>query len=267
LFPSILIFFIYMKVSVIQANLIWENRDANLAKFEKLIGPLYNKTDIVVLPEMFTTGFSMRPELFCEMPHSETYKWMKHISDEGNMAVCGSYIIKEDEKCFNRWVFVSPETEDLYYDKRHLFSIGGEEKHFSHGMNRLVFEFRGFRILPNICYDLRFPVWSRNRNDYDLLINSANWPESRREVWNTLLRARAIENQCYAAGVNRIGTDGAGIKYHGESLIINYKGEVLNSGADYSECIITTELSIKELNAFRNKFPAWKDADNFSITT
>jgi predicted amidohydrolase len=162
---------------------------------------------------------------------------------------------------------VTPEKESYSYDKRHLFSISGEDKLFTRGEKRIVFTFRGVRISPYVCYDLRFPVWMRNRNDYDLMIVSANWPESRRSVWNTLLKARAIENQCYVAGSNRIGTDGEGIKYCGDSVIINPKGEISASADENRECIITTKLSMSELSEFRSKFPAWKDADDFTITT
>ena len=194
-----------------------------------MISPLYNKTDIVVLPEMFNTGFSMNPEKLSESPESETFDWMKNIAEKGNFGICGSYIVKENMKFFNRWIFVSPEKESWHYDKRHLFSMAREDKFFSSGKTRLIFSFRGVRISPFICYDLRFPVWSRNRNDYDLMIIAANWPESRREVWITLLKARAIENQCYVAGANRIGTDGEGIKYCGDSVIINPRGEIIAS--------------------------------------
>ena len=254
-----------MKITIVQPDLIWEDRTANFNNLEALISPLFKKNELIILPEMFNTGFSMNPEKLCESPGAETFAWMQNISKKGNFGVCGSYIIKEGEDYFNRWVFVSPEKESWCYDKRHLFSIGGEEKLFSQGKERMVFSFRGVRICPNICYDLRFPVWSRNRGDYDLLINSANWPESRREVWNTLLKARAIENQCFVAGSNRIGIDGAGIKYCGDSMIIGPKGEILACSKVDEQESISYDISISELSDFRNKFPVQKDADNFSI--
>ncbi|MCX6254612.1 MAG: amidohydrolase [Bacteroidia bacterium] len=254
-----------MKISIIQPDLAWEDKTGNFSKLEELILPLYEKTDIVVLPEMFNTGFSMNPGQLSELPQAETFNWMKNTAQKGNFGLCGSYMVKENLQFFNRWVFVSPENETRYYDKRHLFSMGEEDKLFSAGKTRLVFTFRGVRISPYICYDLRFPVWSRNKTDYDLMINSANWPESRINVWDTLLRARAIENQCFVAGANRIGTDGEGIKYCGDSKIINPRGEILSSASRNEEICITGEISMTELSDFREKFPVLKDADYFTI--
>jgi predicted amidohydrolase len=206
----------------------------------------------------------MDPEHLYESPGSVTFDWMVHISEKGNFGICGSYIVRERNKYFNRWIFVTPDNKFRKYDKRHLFRMSNEEKSFTPGNKRLTFRFRDMRICANVCYDLRFPVWTRNKNDYDLLINSANWPESRREVWITLLRARAIENQCYVAGSNRVGTDGNGITYCGDSMIINPRGEVLVA-ADNKECSIYSEVSITRLNEFRHKFPVGKDADDFTI--
>jgi omega-amidase len=254
-----------MKISVIQPDLVWEDKAANFANLGKLISPLYGNTDLVVLPEMFNTGFSMNPERLNEPPQAETFIWMKNISEKGNFGLCGSYTVKDQDNFFNRWVFVAPGNDYQYYDKRHLFNMGGEDKMFSSGNNRLVFSFRGVRISPYICYDLRFPVWSRNRNDCDLIIYAANWPECRINVWNTLLSARAIENQCFVAGSNRIGTDGAGIKYCGDSMIINPRGEIIKSASLNYETSVTCEISMTELSDFRNKFPVQNDADDFSI--
>jgi omega-amidase len=254
-----------MKISVIQSDPKWEDKLTNFSSLERLISPLYKKTDLIILPEMFNTGFSLNPEKLSEPSRGETSDWMRSISEAGNMGVCGSYIVKENGNFFNRFQFVSPETETVFYDKRHLFSIGGEDRLFTAGKNRLVFGFRGVRISPYICYDLRFPVWSRNRNEYDLMINSANWPESRITVWNTLLKARAIENQCFVAGANRVGIDGENIKYCGDSMIINPRGEIIASVNQNLECSITSEISITELSDFRKKFPVSNDADNFTI--
>jgi len=254
-----------MRITIIQYDISWEDKQSNLNYLEKIVSPLSGKTDLIILPEMFNTGFSMNPDKLCENPDSKTLSWMKNLAEEGKFAVCGSYIVKEAGKAFNRFVFVASDGETTNYDKRHLFSMGNEDKFFSKGKKRVIFSYRGFRIMPIICYDLRFPVWSRNRNDYDLLICVANWPESRREVWNTLLKARAIENQCYVAGANRVGTDGTGIKYSGDSAILNPRGETLQEGITNTESVITADLSLSELNAFREKFPAWKDADNFLI--
>jgi omega-amidase len=254
-----------MKISVIQPDTVWEDKSHNFQNLTDLIFPLYNRTDIVILPEMFNTGFSMRPAELSESSDGETFMWMKAIADKGDFGICGSYVVKEDNQFFNRWVFVSPENDTASYNKRHLFSMGGEDSLFTSGSSRVVFSYRGTRIAPFICYDLRFPVWSRNRNDYDLLIYSANWPEIRQNVWNTLLKARAIENQCFVAGSNRTGTDGDGIKYCGESVIVNPRGELIEIAEAGQECSITADISLTELADFRNKFPVINDADKFTI--
>ncbi len=254
-----------MRISIIQFDIRWEDKSGNFRQIEHLIADLNNKTDLVILPEMFNTGFSMNPEKLSEKQFSMTYRRMIRISAKGNFGLCSSYIVKEKNRYYNRWIFVTPEGKFWSYDKRHLFTMTGEEKAFTPGKERHTFKFRDVRICPNICYDLRFPVWSRNRNDYDLLINSANWPEARRDVWITLLKARAIENQCFVAGANRVGTDGAGIKYCGDSMIINPKGEVIACAGENKECSITADISMKELSDFRKKFPVLDDADDFII--
>jgi predicted amidohydrolase len=254
-----------MKLSVVQPDLAWENKALNLLNLGRLLSSLYGKTDLVLLPEMFSTGFSMSTDAFSEPPDGETFLWMKEISEKGNFGICGSYIVHDGEKMFNRLLFTGPEKEKWIYDKRHTFTMGGENKHFASGNKRLVFKFRGFRISPFICYDLRFPVWSRNLNDTDLILYAANWPAERRNVWNILLKARAIENQCYVAGSNRIGTDGKGIHYSGDSAIINPRGEIITSADNGMEQCITAELSIDELSDFRKKFPVLDDADRFTI--
>jgi predicted amidohydrolase len=253
-----------MTISIIQQNIVWEDKTRNFERLEELVSNLSN-ADIIILPEMFNTGFSMDPERLGESPFSETFDWMLHASEDGNFGICGSYIVKENGNFYNRWIFVTPEKKSWQYDKRHLFTITNEERSFTHGTKRLIFKFRGVKISPNICYDLRFPVWSRNRNDYDLLINSANWPEPRRDVWLTLLRARAIENLCYVAGANRVGTDGNGVKYCGDSMIISPKGEILASAQKNKECSISADISMTELTEFRKKFPVQKDADKFTF--
>ena len=254
-----------MKISVIQPEVAWENKSLNFQILSGILSPLSKKTDIVILPEMFNTGFSMNPEALSESPSGETLLWMKKIAKTGNFGVCGSYIVKEDMNFFNRWVFVSPENETWHYDKHHLFTMGGEDRLFTAGNSRLNFSFRGVRIAPYICYDLRFPVWSRNPEGSDLIIYAANWPERRRNVWNILLKARAIENQCYVAGSNRTGTDGEGIPYRGESMIVDPKGEIIASAGTEKNCSASAELSLNELNTFRKKFPVLNDADNFTL--
>jgi omega-amidase len=256
-----------MKITIIQPGLIWENKTANFRNLERLIPSLQQKTDLIILPEMFNTGFSMNTREFSESPEAETFTWMKSTSRKGNFGLCGSYMVKENGTFYNRWMFVSPGDEFYYYDKRHLFSMGEEDKFFSAGKERLVFTFRGVRISPFVCYDLRFPVWSRNRNDYDLAIYSANWPEARRNVWDILLQARAIENQCFVAGSNIIGTDGNGIKYCGDSTVVNPRGEVIAKAPANEDCSISADISIDELAEFRKKFPVLYDADKFTIRT
>jgi omega-amidase len=254
-----------MKISVIQYDPVWENKSANLVKLEDLISPLGSTTDLVILPEMFSTGFSSNAGTLNEPPYSVTFEWMKSLSSRGNFGICGSYIVAENNNFYNRFVFISPEGMEYSYDKRHLFSPGNEERTFTRGKRRIVFAFRGVRICPNICYDLRFPVWSRNRNDYDLLINSASWPEARMDVWSTLLKARAIENQCFVAGANRTGIDGTGTIHSGGSVILGPRGETLASDSSGRECIVTAEISIEELNDFRSKFAVQNDADDFTV--
>ena len=254
-----------MKISVIQPEVAWENKSLNYQILSGILSPLYNKTDIVILPEMFNTGFSMNTLVLSEPMRGETFSWMKNMAENGNFGICGSYMIREGGSFYNRWVFVSPGNEIMYYDKRHLFSMGGEKDHFTPGKSRLVFAFRGMTISPYICYDLRFPVWSRNTEKSDLMIYASNWPDARQNVWNTLLKARAIENQCYVAGSNIVGKDGMEIFYSGESVIINPRGEIIASAKTDTNVSVTAEISLKDLNDFRKKFPVLDDADEFTF--
>jgi omega-amidase len=254
-----------MKISVLQPDTVWEDKSRNFQSLSRLILPLYNNTDIIILPEMFNTGFSMKPVELAESPDGETFSWMNDTAHHGNFGVCGSYIVKDGTDFFNRWVFVSPDNETWQYDKRHLFSMGGEDRLFKQGKSRLIFSFRGTRIAPQICYDLRFPVWSRNHDEYDLLIYAANWPAVRKNIWTTLLKARAIENQCFVAGSNRTGTDGEGIVYAGESMIVSSRGGIIASAETEKECLISAEISMTELSDFRKRFPVMNDADDFTI--
>jgi omega-amidase len=254
-----------MKISVIQPVIYWEDKSRNFQNLSGLLRPLFNKTDIIILPEMFNTGFSMNPSGLGEPMDGETCIWMKRMSENGSFGVCGSYIVNENGRFYNRWVFVSPDSEIHFYNKRHLFSMGGEKELFSPGKSKLVFNFRGMKISAYICYDLRFPVWSRNTEKCDLIIYAANWPDTRQNVWNTLLKARAIENQCYVAGSNPMGKDGMGISYSGESVIISPRGEIMESAGNESNTSITSEISLNELNDFRKKFPVLDDTDEFKI--
>lgn len=253
-----------MNISIIQTDIKWENKSINFRKYEQAISGI-GDPDIIVLPEMFTTGFTPNSENLCEPPKGETFDWMIYIAEKYNSAICGSYIVRKGNNLFNRLLFVSPERKSAHYDKRHLFKLENIENNFTPGTQRLIIRYRGFRICPNICYDLRFPVWSRNKNDYDLLINCANWPQARRDVWITLLKARAIENLCYVAGANRTGTDGMNVKYSGDSLILNPKGGILASAGKTNESVISADLSLHALKEFRKKFPVHLDADKFTI--
>ncbi|MFZ2340696.1 MAG: amidohydrolase [Bacteroidales bacterium] len=254
-----------MKISLIQFDILWEDKQGNFERLSEMLGGVPDTTDLVILPEMFNTGFSPAGDALAEGPRSHTFEWMQKTSRENNFAIAGSYMVADAGNLYNRWVFISPEGGMFIYDKRHLFAQGGVEVNYTPGSVRVVFEYLGVKICPNVCYDLRFPVWSRNRNDYDLLINSANWPEARRDVWLTLLKARAIENQCFVAGANRTGIDGMGIKYSGDSMMIGPKGEIIASGELYRECIMSCDISIDELREFRTRFSVKGDEDNFTI--
>lgn len=250
-----------LKIAAFQFNLVWENVAANLENIDRLLAAMPPDIDIVFLPEMFSTGFTMNADKVAEPMDGETMNWLKSRASNYNAAICGSLVIHEDLKFFNRLVFVEPSGKVSYYDKRHLFTMGGEEKPYTRGERRLVLDYLGWRICLLICYDLRFPVWARNLKDYDLLVYSANWPEQRSLVWNTLLKARAIENQSYVVGVNRVGADGNKISYSGQTQVIDAKGQVIALAEDYSEEIVCAELSYSKLNQFRKKFPVLDDAD------
>lgn len=255
----------HLHIALIQWNLVWEQAEQNRRHLQILLTGLPPETDLVVLPEMFSTGFSMNVEKYAEPADGETVSWMKEQSAKLQSTLAGSMMIRENNRFFNRFLFVHPDGKIDFYDKRHLFSMGEENIHFSPGQERKIIRIKSFRILPQVCYDLRFPVFSRNRNDYDLLVNCANWPAPRREVWQTLLKARAIENQAYVAGVNRTGTDANGINYSGNSCIIDPKGKIMVVAEIKSEQIISAKLSKGSLERFRSNFPALADADDFEM--
>lgn len=253
-----------LKITLVQPDMIWEDPQANLEKYEKLLAPV-NSTDVIVLPEMFTTGFSMNPEKLREKMDGHSVLWMKKLAREKNASVTGSLIIENEEKNVNRGLWVFPDGKMEYYDKRHLFTMGEENQHYSAGNQKLIVEYKGWRFCPLICYDLRFPVWSRNAENYDVLIYVANWPAPRHHVWKSLLVARAIENQSYCIGVNRVGTDGTGLNYNGDSAMISAKGTAAFLGD--KETIRTFEISYAELHHFREKFPLLSDKDDFQVIT
>ncbi|MGM0498209.1 MAG: amidohydrolase [Bacteroidota bacterium] len=254
-----------LNLSIIQTDLSWEDKTTNLNHFSKKINELPSSAEIVILPEMFTTGFSMNPEKFSENMDGPSVQWMKETAGQHNIILSGSLIIEQDGVYFNRSITTFPDGRLYTYDKRHLFRMGEENKHYTGGDRRMIFTYKNWRIFPLICYDLRFPVWSRNRGDYDLLFYVANWPESRRHVWKSLLIARALENQVYVAGINRIGSDGRDLTYSGDSMIIDPKGQIISTTEPYVEASETVTLSLSELNKFREKFPVGKDADKFEL--
>ncbi|MDP2337818.1 MAG: amidohydrolase [Bacteroidota bacterium] len=253
------------KVAVFQLDLVWENPAANRGKIDEWLQKADKNTDVVFLPEMFTTGFTMNAPDLAEPMDGETIQWMKNRSLEHQFALCGSLIIYENGMYFNRLIFAEPSGAIHFYNKRHLFTMGGEESHFQKGTERLIITYKGWRICPLICYDLRFPVWARNRNEYDILVYSANWPQARTEVWNTLLKARAIENQAYVVGANRVGVDGNIISYSGNSQLIDPKGNILSAIGDHLKGIVSARFLYSELMKFRTDFPVLNDADLFRL--
>ncbi len=258
-----------LTVSIIQVNLFWEDKAANLHLLEGKIKAITDKTEIVVLPEMFSTGFSMQPALLAETMEGETVQWMKRISAEQKIILTGSVIIKEEDKFYNRLIWMLPNGQYGIYDKRHLFAFAEEDKHYTAGNKRLIASVKGWKINLQVCYDLRFPVWARQQSqpeapEYDLLVYVANWPEKRSHAWKTLLQARAIENQCYTIGVNRVGDDGNNIYHGGDSMIIDPLGEALYHKKDVED-VFTITLQKDTLTGIREKFPFGKDADSFII--
>jgi predicted amidohydrolase len=254
-----------LNISIIQSTLDWQDAPSNRAHFDSLITDIEGPTDLVILPETFTTGFTMDSAAFSETMEGDTVAWMKLLAQDFQITLCGSLIIEDEGRYYNRLIWASADGGVEHYDKRHLFRIVDEHEHFSAGTARPVFQLNGWRIRPLICYDLRFPVWSRGINDSDLMIFVANWPASRRSAWQVLLPARAVENQCYVAGVNRVGTDGNDKRYAGESAVIDYLGKPVVS-CDDQPCTKTVTLSGAALERYRKKFPAWLDADQFTIT-
>jgi predicted amidohydrolase len=253
-----------LTITIIQSNLYWESIDANLSMFEKKIASVSKATDLIILPEMFTTGFTMNAAALAEDMEGKTVGWMKKMAADSEAVITGSVIVKEHGKFFNRLIWMQPDGNVQLYDKHHLFSMANEQDTFSAGTQKLIADIRDWKICPQICYDLRFPVWLRNVEKYDLLIFVANWPERRSYPWQQLLIARAIENQCYVAGVNRVGEDGNGISYSGCSAIIDPKGKVLFEKS-HQEVVQTITLSKSNLQKTRARFPFLQDGDRFTI--
>lgn len=254
-----------LNVSIIQTALHWELPEANRSMLEEKIWSIKEPTDLIVLPEMFTTGFTMNAQTVAEPMNLHTFKWMKQIAAQTGAVVTGSYVVNDKGNYYNRLLWMEPDGKYATYDKRHLFRMANEHRVYSPGSTLLIKELKGWKICPLICYDLRFPIWSRNVDmKYDLLLYVANWPEPRKHPWRILLQARAIENLSYVVGVNRIGSDGKGLNYAGDSAFISPKGDELWTAGN-ANTIHTMTLSKSELISFREKFPANMDADDFRI--
>jgi omega-amidase len=258
--------------TLIQTGLHWEDKKANLAMFEKKINSITAKTQVVVLPEMFTTGFSMRAAQLAENMDGQTVQWMEKLAAAKKIVLAGSAIIEEGGNYYNRLIWMLPNGDKGWYDKRHLFAYGEEDRHYTSGSQRLIASVNGWKINLLVCYDLRFPVWARQQFnkekdfEYDVIVYIANWPERRSAAWKALLQARAIENQCYVIGVNRVGTDGNEIYYSGDSLAIDPLGEILYH-KEHEEDVFSITLDKEHLQRVRERFPFWKDADSFQIFT
>ncbi len=254
-----------LKITTFQAYLFWENIEKNLQNLGLRLSSIREKTDLIVLPEMFSTGFSMNPEPLAEEMDGKTMKWMHQQAKKFDCVLTGSIIIKEDKKYFNRLIWMRPDGSYEFYDKRHLFGLGEEDKHYSSGNKKLFVELNGWKICPMICYDLRFPVWLRNKNEeYDMLLIVANWPERRSLHWRTLIPARAIENQAFVIAVNRVGHDGNEIYHSGDSMCIDPNGKVIYYKPN-DEDLYTFSINKEDLIAARKSFPFLKDADKFKL--
>lgn len=253
-----------LRITIVQAHLAWENINENLAHFTALLAPLSGQTDLVLLPEMFTTGFSMQAATQAEEIPGPTFSWMLDQAQNLGAAITGSIIVKEAEQYYNRLLFVRPDGTFDQYDKRHLFTLAGEHEAYIAGKKNITIEWRGWKLRPQICYDLRFPVWSRNTDNYDLIFYLANWPNKRRNAWMTLLAARAIENQAYCIGVNRVGVDEQGHQYTGDSSVYDYGGELLTQITNQEACV-TVELDLQTQVDFRRKLNFLADRDDFQV--
>lgn len=255
-----------LDVMIVQADLHWHDPEANLRDFTRVLDEAGTRADLIVLPEMFTTGFTMDAEANAERMDGRSVTWMADTASRTGAVVCGSLVIRDSGRYYNRMILMRPDGNFDYYDKRHLFRLAGEHRSYSSGSELVTFRLKNFRIRPMVCYDLRFPAWSRNRGDYDLIVYAANWPAPRHVAWETLLRARAIENLAYVAGVNRVGTDGNGITYRGGSAVIDYMGHYLTPVTETAGAW-SASLDLEKLKEFREKFPFHLDADPFAIET
>ncbi len=254
-----------LSLTLVQPNLVWQDRRANFEKMESLLAAAESVGDIILLPEMFTTGFSMAPDNLFDVPRGETLQWLQKMAMRHDAAVSGSAIIKDDGNYYNRLYFVYPTGEFKTYDKRHLFTLAGEEKVYTAGTEHLFVDYKGWRIMPLVCYDLRFPVWCRNTTDVDLQIFVANWPERRSMPWKALLKARAIENMCYVAGLNRVGDDGNGVSHSGDSGVYDELGNEVEMLTSFKEEVVTIELDRQKMLDSRQRFQFLSDRDSFGL--
>jgi omega-amidase len=255
-----------LRTTLLQTTLLWEDPVGNRMIIEEQLKPIRKgSTDVIVLPEMFNSGFTMNAQRVAETMSGPTICWMQDLARRKNAAVCGSLVIRANKRFFNRFVWVQPDGVKRSYDKRHLFRMASENKTYTAGTKRTIINYNGWRISPQVCYDLRFPVWSRNDRKYDLLIYVANWPDKRRAAWNTLLPARAIENQAFVVAVNRVGKDAKGMVYAGDSVVYDPWGEKLGSTPEYKGSLSTIKLNKKVLENARTTFPVSEDADRFSL--
>jgi predicted amidohydrolase len=258
-----------LKITLVQLNPLWHNIEENLAHFSSLFSSSGLDTDVIMLPEMFTTGFTMESGKVAEPMHGRTHSWMQEQAVKLNAVICGSAIIRDEGNFYNRFLWVEPDGHTSYYDKRHLFRMADENKFYAEGTELITINYKGWKLRPLVCYDLRFPVWARNsvQNDvfaYDILMYVANWPQVRVSVWTTLLEARALENYAYCLGVNRVGEDEKGIIYNGQSMAFDPKGNKLCKLED-TEATQTVTLKYEELAGYRKKFPVFLDADNYKL--
>ena len=253
-----------LSLSAIQTDLFWEDKTKNFQQLAEQIEAI-STTDIIILPEMFTTGFTMAAEKFAESMQGETVEWLRYWAEKKQAAIGGSTIIKEGDSIYNRFLLVDPSGEIQYYDKRHTFTLAGEDKAYATGKNDGLINYKGWKICLRVCYDLRFPVWGRNTSDYDLLIYTANWPHKRIDAWDALLKARAIENMTYCVGVNRIGTDGSNLTYPGHTTVFDYMGEVIGPTTEYQGGSTTVTLDKAAMLLARKKLNFLNDRDRFTL--
>jgi len=254
-----------LNIAMIQSDLVWENPEQNRLNFSEKINAISDTVDLIVLPEMFTSGFTMFPQFVAETMDGKTIQWMQSLATAKSAAIVGSLVIIEHDNYYNRLVFVHPNGLIDTYDKRHTFTLAGEDKVYKKGNQKLIINYKGFKIRPLICYDLRFPVWSRISEDYDILLYVANWPKKRIKAWDTLLQARAIENMSYCIGVNRVGTDAHNNEYSGNSIAVDYLGNALTPLCENKEAVLYASFQKDALHTTRAKLPFLEDRDDFII--